>query len=334
MFASNTAAKTEWQKSLPIENELKLVESTLRDVLDSSVQTIADVATHLLAAGGKRLRPALVILSAYAAGTLTDSDAMVKAAAGVELIHMATLVHDDVIDNAEFRRGKPTANSLWGNHISVLAGDYMLAKSFSLLAYQGNIRVMEAIARATIAMAEGEVHQIESSGRFDAEVAQYLLTIRNKTAEFISACCRIGAILANASKETEIALADYGLNLGIAFQIIDDILDLAGDPAKTGKSIGGDVREGKLTLPIILALRLAKPVDKKALENILQTHDLQPQDIDFVRKLLLQTGAIDEAKATASEYVEKATSCLQQLPASNARDSLEQLAYYILERDY
>lgn len=334
MSISYPSAKSEWIPLRLIERELRLVEETLYATLASPVRTIDAVARHLVDAGGKRLRPSLVILSAYASGRPVDIGITVQVAAGIELIHMATLVHDDVVDGAEIRRGRPTANTHWGNHISVLTGDYMLAKSFSLLSGRGDMRIMQAVAKATIAMAEGEINQIEAIHDVHAQTDQYISTIKNKTAEFMSACCRIGAILASAPDEIEDALAGYGLNLGIAFQITDDILDLAGDPARTGKPIGGDLREGKLTLPVILTMTRANSADRIALENILVGSNNTTEDVEFVLRLAQQVGAIEEALLVASNFVKSAVSRLQCLPTSDARDSLEQLAHSILRRDH
>ena len=334
MSISYPSAKSEWTPLRLIESELKLVEETLYATLASPVGTIDAVTRHLVGAGGKRLRPSLVILSAYASDKPVDIDTMIKLAAGVELIHMATLVHDDVIDGAEIRRGRPTANTHWGNHVSVLTGDYMLAKSFFLLSGHGDMRIMQAVAQATIAMAEGEINQIEAVHDFRTQTDQYISTIKNKTAEFMSACCRIGTILASTPNEIENALADYGLNLGIAFQITDDILDLAGDPARTGKPIGGDLREGKLTLPVIITMMRASSTDRIAIEKILSDSNNSMEDVEFVLRLAQQLGAIEEASLVASDFIKTAVSSLQQLPASDARDSLEQLAHNILHRDH
>jgi len=334
MSISYPSAKSEWTPLRLIESELKLVEETLYATLASPVGTIDAVTRHLVGAGGKRLRPSLVILSAYASDKPVDIDSMIKLAAGVELIHMATLVHDDVIDGAEIRRGRPTANTHWGNHVSVLTGDYMLAKSFFLLSEHGDMRIMQAVAQATIAMAEGEINQIEAVHDFRTQTDQYISTIKNKTAEFMSACCRIGTILASTPNEIENALADYGLNLGIAFQITDDILDLAGDPARTGKPIGGDLREGKLTLPVIITMMRASSADRIAIEKILSDSNNSMEDVEFVLRLAQQLGAIEEASLVASDFIKTAVSSLQQLPASDARDSLEQLAHNILHRDH
>lgn len=316
----------------PIEDDLRRVEEVLHDELSSPVQTAAGVSRHVLDAGGKRLRPSLVILCARACSPNPESDRLAKIAASVELIHMATLAHDDVIDSAESRRGRKTANSHWGNHISILTGDFMLAKAVSLMAQDGDIRIIQALSHATIAMTEGEISQIETQGDTRTTMTSYLSIIRGKTAEFMSACCRIGTILTSAPSSSEEALAEYGMNLGLAFQITDDLLDLIGDPAQTGKPIGSDIREGKITMPIILAMEKAAPPDQLKLESILRAGGATLDDMEFIRGLAESTSAIESTRDAADRYVAQAIGHLQTLPDSEARNSLEELAHYILSR--
>ncbi len=318
---------------LPLEYELRRVEEVLSGELASSVQTLCAVSTHILEAGGKRLRPCLVILSARSCSAECDVGRMVSIAAAVELIHMATLMHDDVIDGADSRRGRRTANTFWGNQVSVLTGDYMLAKAFSILARNGDMKIMQALARATVAMTEGEISQIESQGEARSLTAYYLSVIRDKTAAFMSACCRVGAVLASARGDVEDSFAGYGLNLGLAFQITDDVLDLIGDPAQTGKPVGGDVREGKATMPVILVLERAPAADRARVERILAKDHVTPADIEFVRKTAEETGAIDATRQIAARYVERAIADIRAIPPSPARQALEDLAEYILHRE-
>lgn len=316
----------------PVEAELQRVDRILSAELPSAVRTITAVSSHILEAGGKRLRPALVILSAQACGGECDPDRIIEIAAGTELIHMATLMHDDVIDVADSRRGRPTANSMWGNQISILTGDYMLAKSFSLLAREDDFGMLRVLARATTAMAEGEIRQIESRGNTASLVTQYLSIIQDKTAEFMSACCRIGAMTAGGSKAVEDALSSYGLNLGLAFQITDDLLDLIGDPARTGKPVGGDIREGKITMPLILTLEKAAPDDRAALERIIHSDDPSSPDIEFIRSLAEDTGAIEGTREIAAEFAAKAVGHLDSISSSQALECLKELPHHILHR--
>lgn len=316
----------------PIEGELRQVEEIISGQLTSEVRTVEAVSRHILDAGGKRLRPALVILSAYAVSSECDRLRTAQVAAGAELIHTATLVHDDVIDDADARRGRLTANSLWGNRISVLTGDYMLAKAFSLLTLDGGIGVMRALSAATVAMAEGEIAQIEARGDAQALADSYLAIIRNKTAEFMSACCRIGPILASGSPSVEEALSRYGMDLGMAFQITDDLLDLIGDPNRTGKPVGGDLREGKVTMPIILAMERASESEREMLESIIRAEDVSEPDIEFARQIAESTGAVEATRMIASDYVTRAIGHLGILPLSQAHTSLEGLARHIINR--
>lgn len=333
VFSVNTRQKSPGPLFLcPIEAELKLVEEVISNELISEVQTVETVSRHVLDAGGKRLRPSLVILSAGAVLNGHDPIRLTNVAAGAELIHTATLMHDDVIDDSNSRRGRATANTLWGNRVSVLSGDYVLAKAFSLLSRDGDMAIMRALSDATIAMAEGEVAQIEAKGDTHALTNAYLTIIRQKTAEFMSACCRIGAILGSGSAYETEALAAYALDLGMAFQITDDLLDLVGDPAQTGKPVGGDLREGKVTMPIIITLQRVTPSDRDAVEAIIRSEDASPNDVEFVRGLAESTGAVEATRESAADYISKAICSLNALPPSDARDSLEQLAGYILNR--
>lgn len=312
-----------------VRPELLRVEEALRDALDSNVHTMLAVSRYILDAGGKRIRPSLVLLSAKALGETPER--AVDVAASVELIHMATLLHDDVIDGAESRRGRRTANFSWGNQVPVLAGDYMLAKATGLLARVGDLRLIQALSEATTAMSEGEVSQIETRGEITS-LPTYLSIIRQKTAEFMSGCCRMGAILAGASKSQEEALAQYGINLGMAFQITDDLLDFIGDPAQTGKPVGGDIREGKVTLPLILALEKSDSPDRASVERIIQSTDVTADNVGFVRKLVQKTGAAEATRQSAHEYCGKAVGSLSILPKSEITASLELLAEGMIYR--
>jgi octaprenyl-diphosphate synthase len=315
----------------PIEAELKLVEEILSRELCSSVQTVSALTNHMLEAGGKRLRPSLVLLSARACAKDYDVEKVVSLAAVTEMVHTATLIHDDVIDDADSRRGRPTANSKWGNQISVLSGDYVVARAFSLMAQYSQTALIEVLAKATVSMAEGEISQLEMKGDASASTEHYLSVIQDKTAAFISACCQSGALLVGGEAVRE-SLAQYGLNLGTAFQITDDLLDLVGNPKVTGKPIGGDVREGKVTLPLILAMQRATPSDREAIERIVSSAGATSEDLDFVRRVTIDTGAIELTRNAASEFVSQAVNCLSALPPGEAVNCLKHLAYHVLDR--
>lgn len=315
-----------------INTELHQVDDVLRMELSSVVRTVFAASRHILDAGGKRLRPSLVILSARVCSTDCDTERTVAIAAGVELIHMATLMHDDVIDGADSRRGRKTANSLWNNQVSVLTGDYMLSKATSLLGRDGDIRLIQALSLATTAMTEGEIRQIEARGDTRALSDHYLDIIRDKTAAFMSFCCRLGGIVTKADPAVEELLAQYGLNLGLAFQITDDVLDLIGDPEVTGKPVGGDIREGKITLPLILALEKANPADRAKVEEIVHGDGATTKDMEFIRTLIDSADAIEDSRSVAAGYIKQAIECLISLPESDYRTSLEDMARYVLRR--
>lgn len=318
---------------LPVERELQAIEAALRMEVSSAVSTLSEASAHVLLGGGKRIRPALVALSARACNGPYDLSRVVRVAAGVELIHMATLMHDDVVDGAELRRGRAAANALWGDHVAVLAGDFMLAKAFSLIACVADTKIMEVLSSATVAMAEGEARQIESLGDADDLTEGYLSIVRDKTASFMSASCRIGAILASSSPFQENALADYGLHLGMAFQITDDLLDLTGDSALTGKPVGSDIREGKLTLPVIIAMEKASPTNRARISDILRGADVTADDIEFVGAVAEETGAIRETREVAESYVRKALGSLAMFADSDVLRALTALAHHVKTRD-
>ncbi len=315
-----------------IDSELHCVDDILRGELASMVETIFSASRHILDAGGKRLRPSLVILSAKACRTDSDPDRTVVIAAAIEMVHMATLMHDDVIDEADSRRGRSTARSHWGNQVSVLTGDYMLSKATSIFGKDGDIRLIQALSHAMVAMTEGEIRQIEARGDTKSLSENYLSIIQDKTAEFMSACCRLGGILAKADPKAEEALSQYGLNMGLAFQITDDVLDLIGDPAVTGKPIGGDIREGKITLPLILALEKASLADRAKAEEIIHGDGASDEDVEFIRQMVHNTDAVEGSRSVAAEYIRQAIENLSVLPESEYRTSLEDLARYILRR--
>lgn len=315
-----------------IDSELQRVDVILRDELNTVVHTAFAASRHILDAGGKRLRPSLVILSAKACGRNCDTDRATTIAAAVEMIHMATLMHDDVIDGAESRRGRRTARSFWGNQVSVLTGDYMLSKATSLFGRDGDIRLIQMLSGATTAMTEGEIRQIEFQGNTGALCEQYLSIISDKTAEFMSVCCRLGVAIAGGSLGIEESLAEYGLNLGLAFQITDDLLDLIGDPEVTGKPVGGDIREGKITLPIILALEKTSHADRARVEQIVHGDGASSEDIAFVRRLVNEADAVEGTRSIAADYIKLAIENLGALPESDYRTSLEDLARHILRR--
>jgi geranylgeranyl pyrophosphate synthase len=315
-----------------IEGELTAVEILLMECCCSEVPTVFELSKHLVTAGGKRLRPALVILSAQAAGGCSDPARVTPIAATVELIHMASLVHDDVIDNSESRRGRITANAFWGNKVSVLSGDYMLAKAFTLLSRETNQRIMAELAEMTSRMSEIEVLQAISEGDIDMWREHYWDIIRHKTAGFLSSCCRCGAILAGASEEVEESLASYGMELGFAFQLTDDLLDIIGDPTVTGKPVGNDLRDGKFTLPLLLAMDGMEESGQVRLRAAVKQENLSSEEIQRVIELIDGTGAIEMTRDRARSCVERASLALDSLSSSPATENLKMIAEQIIDR--
>jgi octaprenyl-diphosphate synthase len=287
-------------KSL-IADDMKQVDLVIRDRLKSDVVLIRQVADYIIGSGGKRLRPALVILSAGACGYAGRYRH--ELAAVVEFIHTATLLHDDVVDDSHMRRGRATANSTFGNAAAVLVGDFLYSRAFQMMVDVQNMRIMEVLADATNTIAEGEVMQLLHVHNADVNEQDYLRVIRSKTAKLFEAAGRLGAILSGVPPEQEKALADYGMHLGTAFQLVDDILDYSGDLAQTGKNLGDDLAEGKTTLPIIYAMRQ-------------------------------QTGALDYTRTQAEVSAREARNSIAVLPDSKYRDSLLELATFAVTRNY
>jgi len=317
-----------------IQDDLSAVETLLGEEIRSDVRAAYAISGHTLSAGGKRLRPALVTLAARAVGHLFPPRTIYASAAAAELIHMASLIHDDVVDGAEERRGRPTAGAAFGNQISVLVGDYLLAKSIYLASREGNMDVIRVFSKVTIGLSEGEVLQITAKGDVDTSEETYLTIIQKKTAGFIAGCCEVGAMLAEASSSAQAALVTYGLNCGLAFQIADDLLDYTGDPVKTGKPRCGDLREGKMTLPLILALQDVTASERRGLLNILQEPEaLTEADISFVRAAISRHDGYSRTALIARRYVAAAQDALCILPPSVYRESLHTLADYAIARE-
>jgi len=321
-----------------IEDDLASVARLLDEEIRSEVRAAYEISGHTLRAGGKRLRPAALMLSARAVGREFPVRTIYASSSAVELIHMASLIHDDVVDEAETRRGRPTANAAFGNQISVLVGDYLLAKSIYLAAREGNMDVIRVFSMVTVGLSEGEVLQITSRGNPDTTEETYFDIISRKTAGFISGCCEIGARLAGADDVVVNALAEYGLNLGLVFQIADDILDFLGDPKVTGKPRCSDLREGKMTLPLIAAMRrlpASDPFKLRIAEWIQDPAALVDVDAEQVTRLIAEMGGFAYARGVAVDLVDKATRQLEAtLPASRYRDALADLAVYSLGRDH
>jgi octaprenyl-diphosphate synthase len=313
-----------------LEDDLAGVESVLRADIGSQVDLIAEVSGHLTSAGGKRLRPMLMLLAGRIAGYVGPR--AVNLAAVVELIHTSTLLHDDVIDQAGFRRGLPATNTVFGNKAAVLVGDWLYARAFARMVEDGNLRIVAGLTAATVMMVEGEVRQLRMSRTLSLDEQDYLMVVDRKTARLIAACCRAGAVLGEVGEAGEDALESYGYNLGLAYQIADDSLDYIADEAVLGKSLGNDLREGKVTLPLINLLRDATAGDLERIRGVVTSTDPSEDDLAWVIGEIRASGAATRALATATGYAEKAKSFLAFFPSSEARELLEGIADYTTTR--
>ncbi len=309
---------------------MDIVDDVIRNKLHSHVALIHQVSKYIINSGGKRLRPALVILSAGASGY--TGKYQYNLAAVVEFIHTATLLHDDVVDESKLRRNKETANALFGNAASVLVGDFLYSRAFQMMVEVDNMRVMHVLADATNTIAEGEVLQLLNCRDPNVEEDNYLRVIRFKTAKLFEAASRLGAILGNATPENEEALSVYGMHLGTAFQLIDDVLDYTGDDQDTGKNLGDDLAEGKPTLPLIYAMKSGTPEQANIIRNAIEkggADGFQP-----VLDVIQQTAALDYAKKCARAEVDTATAAIASLPESEYKDYLLQLASFAVTRNH
>ncbi len=316
-----------------VRPDLDAVEARLDAEIGSDVRAVSTLTSHILRAGGKRLRPAMVALSARAFQPDIATARIATIGAAVELIHMASLVHDDVVDATATRRGKPTANFLFGNSVAVISGDYILARAMRLLADDGDVRLVRILADITVTMSEGEVMEIGAGGRYDLPLPEYLEILRKKTAVFLEGCCRCGAILAEADADTESALAQYGYRLGMAFQLADDLLDYTGDPAITGKPRGSDLRDGRATLPFLLALQDATKSERDELLHAFGDPTLEDSAVLHICTLLAAHRAFERTREFAQEQVALAAEALVSLPSTPALDCFLALTDYVIQRD-
>jgi octaprenyl-diphosphate synthase len=313
-----------------VEPEMRAVDDVIRRRLHSDVVLVRQVSEYIIGGGGKRLRPVLVILAAGASGY--RGAAHHELAAVVEFIHTATLLHDDVVDESGLRRGRETANALFGNAASVLVGDFLYSRAFQMMVRVGDMRVMEVLADATNTIAEGEVLQLMNCHNPDITEEQYLQVIGYKTAKLFEASARLGAILGDAGSAEERALAEYGRRLGIAFQLIDDVLDYSGDLHETGKNLGDDLAEGKPTLPLIRAMHNGTPEQASLVRGAVREGGIA--DFQKVLATIVDAGALDYARMRANEESARAVEAISALPRSNYRECLIQLAHFAVTRSY
>lgn len=308
--------------------DMASVDALIRDRLASDVVLINQISGHIISSGGKRLRPMLHLLSAQAAGY--SGEQHIPLAALIEFIHTSTLLHDDVVDESDLRRGRKTANAVWGNAASVLVGDFLYSRSFQMMVELDDMRIMRILADTTNRIAEGEVLQLLNIGNPDVDERAYLDVIERKTAILFSAATRLGAVLAGLDETQEEALARYGMDLGMAFQIADDVLDYVSDADTLGKNVGDDLAEGKATLPVIHAMTHASSAQAANLRRAIQSGDIS--SLADIISAIHSSGALDYAHAQAVDYARSAQQSLQHLPDSHARQALSVLADHAVGR--
>lgn len=305
------------------DEDLKAVNQEILARMDSPVKMIPELAGHLINAGGKRLRPMLTIASARLFGY--DGDDHVKLAAAVELIHGATLLHDDVVDSSALRRGASTANIIWGNKESVLVGDFVFSRAFELMVEAKNLRVLKALSHASGVIAEGEVLQLTTQKNVAASFETYLNVVKAKTAALFAAATEVGALISARPTHEEEAMRRFGDYFGIAYQLIDDALDYAGFEYALGKSVGDDFREGKMTAPVVFAIARANDDEKKFWRRVIAEGRQEPGDFEEARALMERDGAIEETLSCARDYTEKALAALSDLPENDFSEALSDL---------
>lgn len=315
-----------------LHDDLLRVNALILDRMQSPVALIPQLAGHIIAAGGKRLRPMLTLATSRMCGYRGDRH--IALAASVEFIHTATLLHDDVVDASDLRRGLATANAVWGNKPSVLVGDFLFSRAFELMVEDGSLAVLAILSRASAVIAEGEVLQLVTSNDVATTEAAYLEVINAKTAQLFAAASRIGAVLGGRSSAEEAALEAYGRNLGIAFQLVDDMLDYSARQAELGKTVGDDFREGKLTLPVVLALRAADATEREFWSRTLERMEQQDDDLAQAIELMRRHGTLAATLERAREYGAKARQALAAFRDGPERQALDEVIDFCLERGY
>jgi octaprenyl-diphosphate synthase len=312
--------------------DMARVNATILSRTGSEVTMIPEVANHLISSGGKRLRPMLTLAMAGLTGY--SGDGHIKLAASVEFMHTATLLHDDVVDESELRRGKLSARMLWGNEASVLVGDFLLGQAFRMMVEVGSLRALDILSSAAATIAEGEVMQLAAAKNTATTEDEYLAVIRGKTAELFAAACEVGPVIANRPKAEQTACRSVGMNLGIAFQLVDDVLDYGGKAAKLGKNIGDDFREGKITLPVVLAFRRGNDSERAFWVKSLERGEIGDGDLDHAIGLMTKHRALEDTINRAQHYGAMAVDALALFPASPMKTALEQVVAFCLARSH
>jgi len=308
------------------------VNAVILERMQSKVALIPELAGHLIAGGGKRMRPMLTLACASLLGY--PGTRHHKLAAAVEFIHTATLLHDDVVDGSGLRRGRQTANLIWGNPASVLVGDFLFSRAFELMVEDGSLKVLRILSHASAVIAEGEVEQLTAQRQIDTAEDKYLEIISSKTAALFAAACRVAPVVAEASEDAELALEAYGKNLGIAFQLSDDVIDYASDSATMGKGVGDDFRDGKMTLPVILAYARGDEADRSFWKAAIGGDRVADEDLAHAIRLLNETDALADTVERARHYGRRAIDSLAMFPASKAKSALTEAAEFAIARAY
>ncbi len=314
-----------------VRRDLEMVEREISLESVASVDAVTMIGQYLQSGGGKRLRPVL-LLACKLLGTVSDE--AIRLAAVVELIHTATLVHDDVIDYAQTRRGRPSINVVWGNHTSVLAGDWLYMQAFQIALRQRNFHVLDVLINLTQTMVEGELLQLERLRRIDISETDYMELVDRKTAALFSACARLGALMGGADETAEMRLGEYAWNLGVAFQLIDDILDFTSSEKMLGKPVGNDLREGKVTLPVIYALETASPEERRAVETVMNDGNYNQAPFLSILQILHSHRGIERARERAQAFTDKARAIISEFPDSRYQRALMAVTELMTDREY
>lgn len=330
----STAARPEHNTARFLElvsPKLELVELELRKNFRSEISTIRKVGDHILSGGGKRIRPSLLLLTSSMLGYEGSAD--VRCAAVVEFIHTASLVHDDVIDDADIRRGRESINYRWGNHLTVLVGDYLYTHAMKMAIGEGRLEIVDLLCDTTIMLTEGEILALELKGRTDVSTDQYFEVIGRKTAALFAASCRLPGFFVDLPAAKADELWSYGYNLGICFQLVDDLLDFTSNAETLGKPALADLKEGKLTLPLILAMPEATAAERETIERVATTRELKNSDAETIQEIVRRYDCVSRTMDISRDYAERALANLSGFPQSTAREALEYAIEYVLDRD-
>lgn len=328
---AQSASKASVERLMSLVSEdMGRVNQLILSKAGSDVALIPEVARHLIDSGGKRLRPILTLAAAQMCGYAGDKHILLATA--VEFMHTATLLHDDVVDESDMRRGKKSARMVWGNQASVLVGDFLLGQAFRMMVEAGSMEALDVLSNASMVIAEGEVMQLSAAGNLETNEDEYLAVIRAKTAALFSAATEVGPIIAGSERSIISAFRSYGTNLGLAFQLIDDALDYGGSSTKLGKNVGDDFREGKITLPVVLAYRRGNDEDRAFWKQAIENSETGEENLARAMDLLARYGAIEDTVARARHYGEMARDALAPLPGGEIKDALNEVIEFCIER--